>query len=57
MVKEFSKAALAEQGSRLELGSPLLFSPSRFLSLPSPLSLFAQEVSRMKVSLTHKAAT
>lgn len=49
MVKTFSKAALAEQGSRLELSSPQLFSPSRFLSTPPPpLSLFAQEVSRMK---------
>lgn len=36
MVKAFSKAALADQGSRLELGSPRLFSPSRFLSLPPP---------------------
>lgn len=36
MVKAFSKAALAEQGSRLELGSPRLFSPSRFLSLFFP---------------------
>lgn len=36
MVKTFSKAVLAEQGSRLELSSPRLFSPSRFLSLFPP---------------------
>lgn len=34
MVKTFSKAVLAEQGSRLELSSPRLFSPSRFLFSP-----------------------
>lgn len=57
LLKGFSKAVLAEQGSCLEL-NPLgfsLFHPSSFFSLP--LSLFVQEVSRIKVSLTHKAFT
>ncbi len=59
LLKGFSKAVLAEQGSCLEL-NPLgfsLFHPSSFFSLSLSLSLFVQEVSRIKVSLTHKAST
>lgn len=44
MVKTFSKAALAEQGSRLELSSPQLFSPSRFLSLFPPFFVCSRDV-------------
>lgn len=44
MVKTFSKAALAEQGSHLELSSPRLFSPSRFLSLSPPFFVCSRGV-------------